>query len=402
MTASRPKAPERKPLTVVDLFSGVGGFTLGFLKARGEDGQRLFDPRLLVDVDKEAAFTFKSNHPEIPFLVRDLKTVSADDIKKYARVEQVDVVVGGPPCQGFSMNGKRLFDDERNQLLKDFVRLVAALRPKVALMENVPSLLGAHGAHAEEVEQKLSEAGFDSDAMVLQATDYGVPQIRRRAFFIAFRKDLEIAPSFPTPTTAESDFVSAEDAIGDLPVLQSGEGQDACRYPGPATTAYQRARRGTRFLLFNHLARKHAKWFLDKISVIPEGGGNQTLDPEQQFSDSYFSQAYARLTRTKPAYTITTSFLNPGSGRFIHYRDCRSITSREAARFQSFDDDFIFHGPAVAQERHIGNAVPPMLSHSWAKHIAAVLDGTAPAKPQPKATEKSKAKSPEKPAVNVR
>lgn len=384
----------RKPLTLVDLFSGVGGFTLGFMKARAADGSRLFDPRLLVDQDKEASFSFKSNYPHVPFLVRDIKNVSSADIKVFARTEHVDVVVGGPPCQGFSTLGKGLFDDERNHLLKDFVRLVSELRPKVALMENVPSLLGMHGAYAIEVEQRLSDAGYDSDALVLQATDYGVPQIRRRAFFIAFRKDLEIAPSFPPANTPEADHVSAEQAIGDLPALKAGEGRDACAYPSAPLSAYQRARRGSRFILSNHVARKHAQWFLDKISVIPEGGGNQTLDPEQQFSDNYFSQAYARLSRGMPAYTITTSFANPGSGRFIHYRDTRSITAREAARFQSFDDDFVFHGPLVAQERQIGNAVPPLVSLAWAQHIAKALDGKVPAPPAKK--------SGSKPPANVR
>lgn len=379
MSSAKPPKPKKSrrqpPLTVVDLFSGAGGFSLGFMNAKNSDGEPLFEIRLLVDADKEAAFTFKSNYPETPFLVRDIRNVSADDIRAYAKTSCPDVVVGGPPCQGFSQVGKRLFEDERNQLLKDFVRLVSELKPKIALMENVPSLLGMHGAYAEEIEQQLSEAGYESRASVLQMSDYGIPQIRRRAFFFAVRKDLGWNPTFPLPLPENTPRISAEEAIGDLPPLKSGEGQDPRMYPNLATSNYQKARRGSSFLLFNHVARKHAAWFLEKISVIPEGGGNNTLEPDLQFSDNYFSQAYARLTRDKPAYTITTNFLNPGSGRFIHYRDRRSITAREAARFQSFDDNYIFHGTSVALERHIGNAVPPLMSLAWARHIAVCVCG---------------------------
>ena len=125
------------------------------------------------------------------------------------------------------------------------------------------------------------------------------------------------------------------------------------------------------------MARKHASWFLKKISIIKEGSSNRDLDPKQKFSDNYFSQAYARLHRKQPSHTITTSFLNPGSGRFIHYRDKRSITVREAARLQSFDDSFVFYGTFASQERHVGNAVPPLMSLAWANHIANILGKTS-------------------------
>jgi len=367
----QPKQKNRK-LTVIDLFSGAGGFSLGFIKSKGLDHEPLYDVRLLVDIDKEAAFTFKRNFPRIPFLVKDIREVSADDLRKTSGLEQPDVIIGGPPCQGFSQVGKRLLDDERNQLLRDFFRLVLELKPKVVLMENVPNLLGSlHGEYAGELLDKLREEGYEPGAQVLQADDYGVPQIRRRAFLFGLRKDLKIKTlSFPLPQEKK---VSAEEAIGDLPALNSGEGQDPVTYASPPRSTYQLERRKSSFFLFNHIARKHAPKFIEKISIIPEGGGNRDLDAELQFSDNYFSQAYARLTRNEAAHTITTSFLNPGSGRFIHYRDVRSITAREAARLQSFDDNYIFHGTFVAQERHIGNAVPPLLSQAWADHIAGLL-----------------------------
>lgn len=332
----------------------------------------MYEVSLLIDSDSEAAFTFKRNYPHVSFLVKDIRSLTAETIRAYCRNHTPDILIGGPPCQGFSSAGKRLLDDERNSLFRDFFRIVNDLKPLVVLLENVPTILGSlHGVYAEELLDQLEKAGYSAKAKTLQAADYGVPQLRRRAFFFALRKDLEIIPDFPGK--AVSDHLSAEDAIGDLPPLKAGEGVDPIQYPAPASCEYQDERRKNSFLLFNHVARNHAKHFLEKIRIIPEGKGNRDLHPDDQFSDNYFSQAYARLKRKGPAYTITAHFLNPGSGRFLHYRDLRSITIREAARLQSFDDVFVFHGSTAAQERHIGNAVPPLLSLAWANHISRIL-----------------------------
>lgn len=369
----------RAPLTVVDLFAGVGGISQGFMRARGLDGEPLFDVRLLVDSDKEAARSFKSNFPGISYLSKDIRQITSKELLDHADTKRVDVVIGGPPCQGFSSVGKRVLDDERNELLKDFIVLSLELKPMAILMENVPNVLGStHAPLVTELTERLAESGYSAKTIVLQATDYGVPQIRRRAFLLAIRRGFRfLEPFFPAPTQEKGVPINVEQAIGDLPPLKSGEGEDALPFPCPPFSDYQRDRRRSAFLIFNHISRNHAPAFLEKISIIPEGGGNRDLDPEVQFSDNYFSQAYARLSRKEPAYTVTAHFMNPGSGRYIHYRDRRSITPREAARLQGFDDSFVFHGTSAAQARQIGNAVPPLMAKAWAEQIARTVEHPA-------------------------
>lgn len=357
-------------LTVIDLFAGVGGLAEGFHKA-GPETCPAFTLRLLVDTDFESAYTFKRNRPGVPYWVADIARISPEKILEHAKLDEVDVVIGGPPCQGFSPAGRRLFDDPRNALLRDFIRIAAKLAPKAILLENVPSLFGeTHGKYGEELLDNLKETGYEAVAKVLQASDFGVPQIRRRAFVLALRRGMGVTPSLPK---GSGPSVTVEQAIGDLPPLEAGKGQDPTFYATPPQNEYQRERRGESTLLFNHVAPNHSADLVQRLSVVPEGGANGQLAPERRSSDRYYSQAYARLHRDRFAYTVTGSFLNPGSGRFVHYRDVRAITAREAARLQSFDDDFVFHGYLSAQERHVGNAVPPLLARVLAEHLAELL-----------------------------
>lgn len=368
------KAPNKKrnkeKFTFIDLFSGVGGFSEGFAQARF-NRESIFDLRLMIDKDPEAAYTLKRNKPSIPFWVTDVARLKSKALLEHSGVADIDVIIGGPPCQGFSSAGLRLFDDPRNSLLGVFVQIVKDLKPKAILLENVPNIFnGTHGKYGEELLENLEKAGYASVAKVLHAESFGVPQKRRRAFILGLRKDLGIPPGLPKPSMIS---VTVEQAIGDLPALKAGEGYDPTHYAIPPQSDYQKRRRSKSFLLFNHQAPNHSKDLVKKISIIPEGGANRHLPPKKRFSDYYFSQAYARLHRNEFAYTITGSFLNPGSGRFIHYRDIRAITIREAARLQSFDDNFVFHGTMSAQERHVGNAVPPVLAKTLAEHLAKLL-----------------------------
>ena len=368
------KIRNKEIFTVIDLFSGIGGFSDGFAQARFKR-QLIYDVRLLVDKDIEAAYTFKRNNPSVPFWVTDIEQIESKSLLEHARIEDVDIVIGGPPCQGFSSAGKRLFDDPRNSLLGVFVRVIGELRPKAILLENVPNVFnGSHGQYGEELLQNLDKAGYVSAAKVLHSEDFGVPQKRRRVFVFALRKDLGIRSlEFPKPSMVS---VTVEQAIGDLPSLEAGQGHDPMQYAMCPQSDYQRKRRYKSVLLFNHLAPNHSKDLVKKISIIPEGGANRHLPPQERFSNNYYSQAYARLHRDEVAYTITGSFLNPGSGRFIHYRDVRALTIREAARLQSFDDNFVFHGTMTAQERHVGNAVPPILAKVLAEYLARILKST--------------------------
>jgi DNA mismatch endonuclease Vsr len=251
--------------------------------------------------------------------------------------------------------------------------------------------------------------GYSSCADILVASDYGVPQLRKRAFVLAYRADLGLPPSFPARShervtfaselrnghsrplheAGKLPYVSVEDAIGDLPPLGAGQGEEALFYTRPPSSAYQRWAREGSVAIFNHRSRAHSRDFVRKISVIVEGGRNTELPEGQRFSDNYYSQAYARLHRDGIAQTITTCFGNPGSGRFMHYHDLRAITVREGARFQSFRDAFVFHGPHSTQMRHVGNAVPPLVARALRDHIAKDFLSAGVGQPRPVGRPKS-------------
>jgi DNA (cytosine-5)-methyltransferase 1 len=380
--------------------------TLGFC---GLDvGQRWrFVPRLMADNDPEARQVAMRNFPAVPYLLADLHRVSGQEIRNRAGLDRNDtihVLLGGPPCQGFSYLGKKALEDERNALVLDFIRLVKELRPLVAVMENVPLMITSHnGAFIQEVCDGLGLLGYACSADVVVASDYGVPQLRKRAIVMAYRSDLRLAPQLPKRThervTAAAlmnngdgrkrfeenrlPYISVEEAIGDLPQLDAGAGEEVLLYSTPAQTEYQKWAREGSIAIFNHKSRTHSAKYLEKISIIGEGSRNAELPPDKRFSDTYWSQAYARLSRQGIAQTLTTCFGNPGSGRFLHYRDLRALTVREGARLQSFPDRFIFDGPQATMTRHIGNAVPPLLARVISRQVgqdllAAQLDAPRP------------------------
>lgn len=378
-----------KTFSVVDLFAGVGGFSEGFLRVNRGKQEFQFALKLLVDSDPTASFSFKKNYPRIPYWTKDISKLTGVELLKLLQLKagQLDFLIGGPPCQGFSPNGKRWLEDNRNGLFARFIDLAHDVRPKCVILENVPTALAAYAVLSDQEVQNAFR-GYTVRAAVLNASQFGIPQIRRRAFVVALREDLGITNfDFPSGdfdvmdvgrdshTDAKSGhrFVSVEDAIGDLPELKAGGAFDGTRYPHESRTTYQHDRREGAIALFNHVARAHSREFLEKIAPIQPGQGNAQLPDGERFSDNYFSQAYARLHPQGIGFTITANFRNPGSGRFTHYRDNRSITVREAARLQSFDDRFIFHGHTNAQERHVGNAVPPLLAAALARHFGALV-----------------------------
>lgn len=395
-----------RKFNTVDLFSGVGGMTLGFCGLdAGQPWQ--FVPRLMADNDPEARQVAIRNFPTVPYLLADLHKVSGQEIRNRAGLDRNDtihVLLGGPPCQGFSYLGKKALEDERNALVLDYIRLVKELRPLVAVMENVPLMITSHnGAFIQEVFDGLGLLGYSCCADVVVASDYGVPQLRKRAIVIAYRSDLRLAPQLPKRThervtaaammhngdgrkrfeESKLPYVSVEEAIGDLPQLGAGAGEEVLFYSTPPQNEYQRWAREGSIAIFNHKSRTHSAKYLEKISVIGEGGRNAELPPGQRFSDTYWSQAYARLSRHGIAQTLTTCFGNPGSGRFLHYRDLRALTVREGSRLQSFPDRFIFDGPQATMTRHIGNAVPPLLARALSRQVAQDLIAAAMDEPRP-------------------
>lgn len=369
-------------MRVIDLFSGCGGISLGFKRAG-------FDIIMGIDNNTPALETFKENFPEAEIFNGDISQLDPFDVMERLNIRQgeLECLVGGPPCQGFSKNvpaRNRFFDDERNLLVTHFLRFVEAIRPKMVLMENVAELAKAYqNGYTEIIIGELQRLGYHAEWNKLLAADYGVPQMRRRAFFLASR--ISDDSLFPDPTHSSdvnnvdlfnydvSPHVNVWEAISDLPSLNHGEGEDVMEYPSEPLTYYQHLmRQESNGYLYNHKARKLSDIQFQRISSISEGQGIKDL-PDELRPKSGYSGAYGRLWRDKPAPTITCWVFHPGSGRFSHPIDERVITIREAARIQSFDDGFKFVGSYNEQSRQVGNAVPPLLVKKIALQFRGIL-----------------------------
>lgn len=325
-------------MNYIDLFSGAGGFGLGF-------EQQGFQNIFAVEFDTEIAKTYKYNFPKNHLIVDDIKNISNAQLRSLVDNANVDVIIGGPPCQGFSFAGNigRTFtNDPRNYLFKEFVRVVDVIKPKIFVMENVARLaIHNYGKTIEEICNEFSSIGYQVQYKVLNAVNYGVPQNRRRIFIVGTLQGITF--SYPTP------FHSIEtvgEAIGDLPSLKNGEYSD----------------------IPNHFAMKHSEQMLEKMSYVKEGGGRETI-PLNLRPKSGDSRKYIRYDRNKPAVTITGDMR-----KVFHYNQNRALSPRELARIQSFPDSFIFKGTSICIQQQIGNAVPPMLGKAVAGSVKQALE----------------------------
>ena len=347
--------------TVIDLFCGCGGLSKGFEDA----GYRIL---LGIDHDEAALNTYNHN-----FRRSGARGVSIDlfdreyikQLRKQLGGQAVDVIVGGPPCQGFSLTGPRNFDDERNRLYLAVFEAVEALKPKAFLIENVKGMKTLYGgAIKDEIVARFTGAGYVlPEPRVLCSADYGVPQIRERLFFVGIRKDL-VPFDYPRPSHDPKRYVTCEQAIGDLPSLAVDLGEEESAYMSPATSAYQkRMRRKSKGVLLNHVATRHTDLVKSVIRLVPEGGNHKDLPPGVGESRK-FNEAWTRYHSQRPSRTIDTGHRN-----HFHYEFDRVPTVRENARLQSFPDDFQFIGTKTQQNRQVGNAVPPMLAEAIAREI---------------------------------
>lgn len=344
-------------LRVIDLFAGIGGLSLGF-RMEG------FDIVLANEIDKEIADSYVKNHPETKMINEDITKLNIEDVfKEY--INTVDVVIGGPPCQGFSQKGQRKsIKDERNFLFKYFYNVVKLLKPKYFVMENVPNLLTTeNGYFRKEIEDLFNEIGYTLNSNVLNASDFGIPQNRKRAFILGKLgyKGVELPKPLNTKTTIW-------DAISDLAYLESGEGEFKQEYRLEPQSEYQQLLRKKSKNLYNHIATNHSEIALERLRMIPPNKGREML-PKEHLTKSIYSGTWTRMVKEEVAVTITTRFDTPSSGKFTHPFLNRAISVREAARIQSFPDDFVFYGTKGAQMKQVGNAVPPLLS----KQIAIVI-----------------------------
>jgi len=350
-------------LKLMDLFAGVGGLSLGFQQVG-------FEIVFANEYDKSIAEAYKFNHPNTEVLVEDITKIDFDKVFfKYRG--KIDIIVGGPPCQGFSQKGQRkTINDERNFLFKYYVKTVEYIKPKYFVMENVPNLLTAEkGFFKKEIEDLFAKLGYSLKLGVLDASDYGVPQNRKRAVIIG--KYNGKAPELPQP---QNNKVSIWEAISDLAFLSSGDGEEVQDYRIDSESDYQKEIRGNSKKLHNHVATKHSKLALERLSMIPPEGGKDSL-PVEHLTKSIYSGTWCRMKKDEQSVTITTRFDTPSSGKFTHPYLNRAITVREAARIQSFPDDYIFVGNKSSQMKQVGNAVPPKLAKAIAKVILNDIKG---------------------------
>ncbi|MBF0504829.1 MAG: DNA cytosine methyltransferase [Candidatus Omnitrophica bacterium] len=357
-----------KKFTVLDLFCGCGGMSWGLHK----NG---FNVVAGIDTWEPALNTFQLNHPEAIAINANLTELKPGDLLKKIPIlkkTDLDCIIGGPPCQGFSKNvpaAYRFMEDPRNLLFKEYLLFVDWFRPKVVIMENVAEINNAYnGEVREEIISVLSKMGYKVAVKVIQTHEYGVPQKRRRCVF--FASNTGIDPHFPEKTHGEEErdtffgeqkkYVSAWDAISDLPVLENGEGAESMDYDKTPQNEYQEFMRRDSHILWDHATRKLKSLQYQRIKSLKPGQGIKDLPARIRPLGGY-SGAYGRLDFEMVSPTITRWVFHPGSGRYSHPREVRTLTMREAARIQSFSDDFRFTGTFTQKAGQIGNAVPPLL-----------------------------------------
>jgi DNA (cytosine-5)-methyltransferase 1 len=391
---------------VLDLFAGAGGFSLGFKLA----GYKIIGG---IEIDKWAGETFAYNHNDAKVIIEDITRLSDDFIEGSFKSNVPNIIIGGPPCQGFSVCVKNACDpkDPRNSLFTEFLRVVKRFNPELVVMENVPNLVKAKTTSNEFVisiiKKELEKIGYNVYYDVLEATDYGVPQIRRRLFLIGSKHELE--RPFPKPThyfpkvdmkldTQLKLCPTLWDAISDLPDIEAGEGKEEMDYDKDAENDYQSEMRGNSPKVYNHVAMKHSKRMVQRFASMSWGESTSDVpnhllplkrNGHGKISEKVYDQNNRRMHPKKPCHTIPASFY----ANFVHPYKNRNFTAREGARIQSFPDSYVFKGkPTVVshkllqregrlaekylcQYNQIGNAVPPLVAKAIAQNLHIQLEG---------------------------
>lgn len=381
-------------MNVIDLFSGVGGLSSGFQKAG-------YDIILANEIDPMIAESYRKNHPATLMINRDIKYL-ADNFKECidenlsliddperrdeirSKLSSIDVIIGGPPCQGFSMAGARIrktnefIEDPRNFLFKYYFKLLQIFEPEFFVFENVPGLVNLNnGDILNEIIKIFSDSseftggGYNIETKIIDSTIAGVPQKRKRLIILGSKSyKIDILDNLKEYIESKDipNNVTVADAISDLNYLKSGDGEYISEYKSEPQTKYQIARRANAKNLYNHVAPLHAEKTIARIAELKQGENYRNLKDHESIK-SVHSGSYGRLEWSNNAPTITTRFDTPSAGRVIHPELNRALTPREAARIQSFDDDFVFYGNKSSIGKQIGNAVPPLLAEALANII---------------------------------
>ena len=321
-------------LKYIDLFSGAGGFSLGFDK---QGFQNVFS----VDIEPSFCATYKHNFENHQLIEKDICVLSDSEIQYLKEFEEIDVVIGGPPCQGFSIAGnigRKFVDDPRNRLFKEFVRVVKVIKPNFFVMENVARLYTHNkGETRKEIIEDFEKLGYNVDCKILNSADYGVPQVRKRVIFIGTSTNRKI--EFP-PKEIEK-YVSVKEALSKYPKLKSGEESSVP----------------------NHIAMSHSEQMLNKMSYVTDGGDRNEI-PVKIRPTSGDVRKYIKYASDKPSVCVTGDMR-----KIFHYEQNRALTVRELAKLQSFPDNFVFKGNRISQQQQVGNSVPPKMAEAIAKVI---------------------------------
>ena len=353
-----------KKFSCIDLFCGAGGFSLGLSRNN-------IEIVFANEIEKDFAKTFKLNHPKTKMLNEDIHNVDFKDELKKIGYKSIDILCGGPPCQGFSTVGSKNKKDKRNSLFWEFLRAVNETNPKAVIFENVAGFKSLYNGQAyETLIHELESIGYSVFTGVLNAADYGLPQLRKRTIVIGIAKGYPFEfPKFSKSKNKnlfKDKYLTVMSAISDLPKLNVGEEKN--KYSCKPKNDYQKKMRGSSKILTEHNCSNYGVKMQKIISLVPPKGDISDL-PFSLRPKKYFNNVYARIDPTKPSPTITRNFGTPSSTRCIHPFQNRALSTREGARLQGFPDNFIFYGSKTSKNLQIGNAVPPLLGEIIGKQI---------------------------------
>ena len=355
-----------KKIKIVDLFAGVGGLSYGF--SRDDNFEIIAANEILPNMAK----SYQLNHPSVKVYCKDIKDFGLQDLSKDFDIKKddIDIVIGGPPCQAYSTVGKRIIDDPRGRLFQEYYRVLKELNPKLFIFENVKGLLSMqNGELLVNIINLFQSLNYNISYKILNAADFGTPQIRERIVLIGTKLDKSF--QYPKPTHYDNNlddifsnnlqkYLTLSDAISDLPFIKSGE--EAFEYSSDPTNEFQLLmRKNSLQKISDHNAPKNNQNLIKIMEMLPDGGTPADL-PTELRPKSGFANTYCRLWWNKPSNTLTRNFSTPSSSRCIHPIAPRPLTTREGARIQGFPDDYIFYGSRSDKNLQIGNAVPTFLS----------------------------------------
>ena len=364
---------------VIDLFAGVGGLSYGF--AHDQDFQILAANEILPPM----AQAYSSNHPTVKMYNKDIKDFSLNDLTNDLGIKKgdIDIIVGGPPCQAYSTVGKRLIDDPRGKLFQEYYRILKEVKPRIFVFENVKGLLSMQkGDLIKTIISLFESIGYHMQMKLLNAADYGAPQIRERVILVGTLDERQF--KYPKPTHYNPElgkpadpslkpYVTLGEALGDLPSIKTGE--SATEYACEPQNDYQRLMRANApEKIQEHEVPKNNAKLVALMEALPDGGSPKDI-PESLRPSSGFANCYCRLWWDKPSTTITRNLGCPSSSRCVHPRDPRPLSTREGARLQGFPDDYIFCGKRGDKHLQIGNAVPTFLSRAIKDAVKSYLRG---------------------------